>query len=589
MTDYNRNSLSGDNAAVNPELEKIQKALETKLDRIPSAGKDNAMKSVLDMNSHRIINLPAPVDGTDPARLEDVRDTLGITGDNTVTKQTFAELQAYKSPESFNYYQCIERGNAFYVLQDEGYVAQTGDLGFDNGRVAKLTILDAVRPEFYGIITGDSTDKIQAAIDRAIQESDGVVKLSRKAYYYTTLEIDGAVSIVGCGSSTDGTLLLTLDATSDKITVTASGQVVFKDIYLGSIGSITQTGGYYIKYNASSGTNFSPVLENLTFAKPYGGVAFLTSALISMKNCYVANCISTGVYLENTVNNDAGDHCFVGNTFDAGSETNTIHILQKNSGGLRLTSNKFLAGAYHYVLEAARTGAGATDTSVLCITGNSFENATLACIRLTAISPSVFSLIDITGNEIKTANGPNCRAIQIPNNTYDAIKNGNISGNVIIHNGTNGIGLDIQRASGFSIGTNFFVTNSVSGTVGVLLGANASDISIERQHFVNAATEYSINASATNIRLNEPEYDLGNHVSAVCSNAVGNVYESPVTSVSFNKTHPVAPRVHTQLVASGSSTFGVAVSNVTTTGFDFKATGAQLNDAVTLLWHTSLD
>lgn len=63
--------------ALNAELEKIEVALGNKLGT-ESTG-PRVMHSDLDMNSNQILNLPAPRDGTEPARLQDVISLIGST------------------------------------------------------------------------------------------------------------------------------------------------------------------------------------------------------------------------------------------------------------------------------------------------------------------------------------------------------------------------------------------------------------------------------------------------------------------------------------------------------------------------------
>jgi hypothetical protein len=72
MANYTRNTLTGDLAPVNAELEKVQQSIADKLDRNPSTGQANQLGSTLDANNNRIINLPAPSHPNDPARLKDL-------------------------------------------------------------------------------------------------------------------------------------------------------------------------------------------------------------------------------------------------------------------------------------------------------------------------------------------------------------------------------------------------------------------------------------------------------------------------------------------------------------------------------------
>ena len=79
MSNYTRNTLTGDLAPINAELEKVQNAIADKLDRSPAAAQANQLKDVLDANSNRIINLPAPSSPNDAARLVDVAAQSGTS------------------------------------------------------------------------------------------------------------------------------------------------------------------------------------------------------------------------------------------------------------------------------------------------------------------------------------------------------------------------------------------------------------------------------------------------------------------------------------------------------------------------------
>lgn len=76
MAKYTRSTLTGDLAPVNSELEKIENSLADKLDRNPTAGEPNQLETTLDANSNRIINLSAPVNANDAARLKDVEEAI---------------------------------------------------------------------------------------------------------------------------------------------------------------------------------------------------------------------------------------------------------------------------------------------------------------------------------------------------------------------------------------------------------------------------------------------------------------------------------------------------------------------------------
>ena len=202
VTKYVRNSLTGDNAPVNKELEKIETALASKLDRKPEVGQANQMEEELDMNGYRILNYPAAVEDSDlitkgqVAAEAPVQSVNGQTGDvelsdfvkfvqeevptgnvvqgtrwykpsestsyvyyvdadggqwvqesvsnientfnNVKSFATTAELQATTPLKTGQRAENRERANAQYVLAPAGYVAQAGDITAANGRVWEL-------------------------------------------------------------------------------------------------------------------------------------------------------------------------------------------------------------------------------------------------------------------------------------------------------------------------------------------------------------------------------------------------------------------------------------------------------------------
>lgn len=67
---------------INENADKIETAFENTLSRDGSG--PNQMEAPLDMNSQRILNLPAPTSDNDPARWTDVKDALVLTGETVI-------------------------------------------------------------------------------------------------------------------------------------------------------------------------------------------------------------------------------------------------------------------------------------------------------------------------------------------------------------------------------------------------------------------------------------------------------------------------------------------------------------------------
>jgi hypothetical protein len=203
MSNYTRNTLTGDLAPINAELEKVQNAIADKLDRSPAAAQANQLNNTLDANSNRIINLPAPASPNDAARLVDL-ETAGpsnlseaiaaknaaVTAESgavtardvavaasIIQYQTFAELLAISETVDYKQFTVAERANAAYTLQPSGYVVLAGDATLANGRVAALqidgpalsgwfsTVQDAVDRTNSVLLTDDYTNSSPLSIN----------------------------------------------------------------------------------------------------------------------------------------------------------------------------------------------------------------------------------------------------------------------------------------------------------------------------------------------------------------------------------------------------------------------------------------
>lgn len=115
---------AGTVTALNSELEKIESALRTKVSRLPDG--ERTMEADLDMNSNRILNLPAPVSDTEPVRVKDL--TGGFT---TVDDGSFVLYRSTIQPTPVNGHAWYNKDESLFI-GDEGswnLVAGGGDTG----------------------------------------------------------------------------------------------------------------------------------------------------------------------------------------------------------------------------------------------------------------------------------------------------------------------------------------------------------------------------------------------------------------------------------------------------------------------------
>ena len=180
---------------------------------IQSTGGNNVMSQDFDMNSKRMINLPAPVSGSEPIRKGDITaSTTGATVqyvDDSIEAATINDLsQAYDFPtrqlmiDSAIIFPAGKRLhvidiNANYVKSIGSSLQPVGSPDLAGGGYAELKEQSPYRLSLFGAIDGqDSTAAIQAAIDEK-----GTIDVDGDYLFSSSLAVDRAdITIIGSGS-----------------------------------------------------------------------------------------------------------------------------------------------------------------------------------------------------------------------------------------------------------------------------------------------------------------------------------------------------------------------------------------------------
>lgn len=97
MSNYTRNTLTGDLTPVNAELEKIETAIADQLDRKPDPSEANQLEDLLDINSQAVINLRKPLSANEAARLQDVQAAVAGFPDDTGDTDKFLQTNGLGS------------------------------------------------------------------------------------------------------------------------------------------------------------------------------------------------------------------------------------------------------------------------------------------------------------------------------------------------------------------------------------------------------------------------------------------------------------------------------------------------------------
>jgi hypothetical protein len=336
--------------------------------------------------------------------------------------------------------------------------------------------LSPVYATSYGVTCNGTTDDTAAM--QAAHNTGRVVIYPAGTCKFSTLTIaSGGIVGEGVGAfpgQPGGTFLLTTDKGSgNTISYVADYSTgssgVFRNFALfPSSGAAQKSGGsgLYISGNVGGDTRVlhGALVDGVWITYFPTALTMANAADWTVANNHFVYYSVAGLVVSNAIAPDQGDSSVYGNTFynatAAPYGASGTGILQNNSGGLKITSNKFNGGAYGYQLNLL------AQTSDVLISNNSFENISTAAITFTnntnTASKAVrFTNEKITGNEF----GGNARDIwfqQIANyNNQSYWDSANIVGNIFY--GTTGTSVEMASSRFFTIASNTF--NFVSAAI----------------------------------------------------------------------------------------------------------------------------
>lgn len=218
---------------------------------------------------------------------------------------------------------------------------------------------------------------------------------------YSVNSTAGTINILGGGLVGDGayqTFILDASTTGNNtFTYTGVNAGRFENFQIQPL--TTKSGGYGIVVQPTSGEVRAMRFWQMVINSMPNGISFVAASRWTVSNCQFYSPSGDAITVNNTNVADSGDSSVTNCDFEnnsPGSNLLSNGIRQIASGGLKITANKFNNLNIGYLLDL-----GASNTSDLLITGNSFENSHTAAIQLQRTSGSaVFSHAVITGNEI---------------------------------------------------------------------------------------------------------------------------------------------------------------------------------------------
>ncbi len=320
----------------------------------------------------------------------------------------------------------------------------------------------------------DDTQAFKQAIDSAAGE---FVEVPPGRYVIESVTTDKPIKLVGSGWQTS--IIRSQKPDQDVFTTTSVGSCFIER--LGFTSNVPRTGGAYVRIDTAESANFGTRIVDCNFDYAFTGINFVDAAGWVISGCYFTN-YKTAVQVANKNVPDAGDSSITESIFDANNPQG-IGIWQNSSGGLRVINNKFLFGAYHYLGEFDSV----SSTSILVISGNSFEWASACNIALNARNMTTFGLVVIEGNQLSLS--PNASGVLLQDAGYDFLNTVAIGDNVF-NQGDNSIGLNLVRGKTVTVNTNTFAGNGAY-TKGIAFGGKIGSAYVLPQNMQNITIKYA--------------------------------------------------------------------------------------------------
>lgn len=288
------------------------------------------------------------------------------------------------------------------------WLADAFDARLVNGRATVRQGDLVVNVRDFGAKGDESTDDTAAIRAAAATLKDGDTLYFPGGTYYVsgTIALDKTVSVEG--NTATKTVILNKFGNCSPFTSTADG-VWFRDLFMTSYQAMeTVHDNQCTAITFLTGKNCG--VERCTFSGWYQWVVFENGPAFTLRDNRFGLCSKYGIVVRNAAFPDNGDSSMYGNMFVTNDPWNADALVrQESSGGLRVFGNKFLSstlGAARFLDVAISDGAA---TSILVVTGNSFEYPQNSAIRVTTKGPlntGVFGKVNITGNQF-TGNGVN--------------------------------------------------------------------------------------------------------------------------------------------------------------------------------------
>lgn len=345
----------------------------------------------------------------------------------------------------------------------------------------------------------------------------------------------------------------------------------FQDFTL--LGHISKTNGAGIQVSPSSGESSYLNFFNVHFTYCPIGIDFVAASLWKIVACNFLAYTVAGIQVANTNSPDSGDSvvssCVFNNPYSTGSG-----IWQKSSGGLKIIGNKFLGGYRGYTMNLEGS------TSVLVITGNSFENMVAQDIVFSQGTGSTsFVNVVITGNEFSVG------GLAIATDSTGFLSEVVIAGNQInMGAGGSNACISLNAVTDFYIGGNLIKGNGGAGSSAVNI-ASCANGKIGINTYANLPTPIVVTTSPT--VTYELDSQSGSSATSTAGwGSYGTMFISADTSVSFPRAFLMTPSITDIATFPGSNngTVSAIITSISKTGFTYRAISSVTGIAATIYY-----
>ncbi|WEJ99495.1 MAG: glycosyl hydrolase family 28-related protein [Candidatus Sphingomonas phytovorans] len=253
----------------------------------------------------------------------------------------------------------------------------------------------------------DVTRLLQRAFDQ-LPAVGGTVFLPAGAYRLSSTVSNRGKPVRLIGSGRGSTSLEIANATDDMLLFRGHEPCTISDLTIRTASNVVRTSGAYIVFDPGPGViNYSSSIERISLYDYFVGIDFRRCSDFKLRDSTLigGSGAHAAILVANLTNADSGDSSISGSYINGGGGA---CILQRSSGGLRLTNLKLNGGTIGYHCNLSNTDAGTSDLLMSVI---SIENMTQAGVLLDRVAGdrSIFTYVNIEG--VQFSNCP--RAIEV--------------------------------------------------------------------------------------------------------------------------------------------------------------------------------